>query len=319
MKRVCRIGVLIGIALVVILLVVLRPVIGTGPSGTGRSPDGGGVASLATTDGRGEDSGIATGALAAENLLPVGEFDFGVPGSDAIADMAPLFVPPLPRSPDWIEEGKKHVPTEGAGEVRIEMKLIELRYGPGEEDPPSEPYQRLMNEDERQAYLREMATRRGAGLMTAPSVTIREGRTGHFEVGRPLRHPVDARDGSELVETNLGVSSRYRAWRLADGNTLQIDVFAAINTLKGFQLGQSGMLQPVIGTRHLDTSVEMSDGQTAVFGGFLMTDQQEIEESIPILGDLPVIGGVFRHHSTHDFVVELIIMVTPSLVPEQEP
>ena len=154
--------------------------------------------------------------------------------------------------------------------------------------------------------------------MTAPSVSVREGRTRHFEVGRPLRHPVDARDHPELTETNLGVSSHYRAARLADGKTLEIDVFAAINTLEGFQRDESGLLRPVVETRRVATSIEVADGQTAVFGGFLMTDQQEIEDKVPILGDLPLIGEAFRHRKPRDFVSELIIIVTPRVLPEQE-
>lgn len=71
---------------------------------------------------------------------------------------------------------------------------------------------------------------------------------------------------------------------------------------------------PVIGTREASTTVIVNDGETVVIGG-LITDQDiKSGEQVPLLGDLPIIGSLFKHTSDSKARTELLVFLTPQLL-----
>ncbi len=63
--------------------------------------------------------------------------------------------------------------------------------------------------------------------------------------------------------------------------------------------------------------LRVSDGDTIILGGLLRTDVEEIKTNVPLLGDLPFFGAAFRHKNKSEEQRELIIFITPHIVPEQ--
>lgn len=242
----------------------------------------------------------------------------GCQSTRSIAEKSPSTFPPLSPPPDWIAEGGKQIPAEGAREIRIEMKFIELSYEASAEDIPLKRYEKRLTEGEAQDYLKTLSQRRSVDLMSAPSVVTSEGRTAHLVVGSPFRYLENAQNTSKLTEAMLGVSSYVRASLSADGQTLTINVFAETKELKSYRQLENGLKQPLIETRRLDASAILADGENAVFGGLITIDQQDIENKIPFLGDIPIIGQAFRQRSTLPITRELIVMVRPKLVPKSD-
>src|SRR6185312_3606092 len=76
----------------------------------------------------------------------------------------------------------------------------------------------------------------------------------------------------------------------------------------------AGVFAPVIDVRSADTVVITPDGQTVVIGGLMRNDSGEVITKIPYLGDIPLLGTLFRHKTTQSQKVELIIFVTPHVV-----
>ena len=71
---------------------------------------------------------------------------------------------------------------------------------------------------------------------------------------------------------------------------------------------------PVVDTRKVDTIALVKDGQTVVLGGMRKKDVSKEKNKIPLLGDLPLIGGLFRFEGEDTAVTELIVFITPRIV-----
>jgi type II secretory pathway component GspD/PulD (secretin) len=75
---------------------------------------------------------------------------------------------------------------------------------------------------------------------------------------------------------------------------------------------QTGL--PVLSTRSADTSVRVRDGETIAIGGLTLNQDQTLNRKFPILGDLPLVGGLFRSKKTDTVRTELVIFLTPKII-----
>ena len=74
--------------------------------------------------------------------------------------------------------------------------------------------------------------------------------------------------------------------------------------------------QPVFSTREVSTQVSVYDGQTVVLGGLMREDVQKVQDKVPILGDIPLAGRLFRTSSEQHLKRNLIMFVTASLIDQ---
>ena len=72
--------------------------------------------------------------------------------------------------------------------------------------------------------------------------------------------------------------------------------------------------QPIFSSRKVTTSVSVWDGQTVVLGGLMREDVQKTEDRTPILGDIPLVGRLFRTNVDQHIKRNLVIFVTARLV-----
>lgn len=72
--------------------------------------------------------------------------------------------------------------------------------------------------------------------------------------------------------------------------------------------------QPVLSTRKLTTTVRLRDGQTLVLAGLLQDDLREIISKVPMLGDIPILGALFRSSSYQENKTDLLVAVTPHII-----
>ena len=71
---------------------------------------------------------------------------------------------------------------------------------------------------------------------------------------------------------------------------------------------------PRIRTRQVTTSCVVWDGQTVVLGGLISEDIQKVKDKVPVLGDLPLFGRMFRSESSSTSKKNLLIFVTPTII-----
>ncbi len=74
---------------------------------------------------------------------------------------------------------------------------------------------------------------------------------------------------------------------------------------------------PVVDTRKVDTIALVKDGQTVVLGGLRKKDTTQNNYKVPLLGDLPLLGGLFRSETEETIMSELVIFITPRVVGQQ--
>jgi len=81
-------------------------------------------------------------------------------------------------------------------------------------------------------------------------------------------------------------------------------------------VASGGVNVPSIDTREIATQVLVNDGQTVVLGGILSTTQREVDNKVPYLGDIPILGHLFKSTAHTDDKDELMIFITPKILRE---
>ena len=112
----------------------------------------------------------------------------------------------------------------------------------------------------------------------------------------------------------VGVTLQVSA-TISDGNNIFLNVDAEQNV----RTGQSPTGVPAVDTRRANTSLLLKDGQIVVFGGLRRQEKTEQVVQIPILGDIPLLGFLFKHTNTKVNNTELIVFLSPHIYKEGEP
>ena len=98
------------------------------------------------------------------------------------------------------------------------------------------------------------------------------------------------------------------------GSPIQSVSTNALGIASSFTLTENVINQPIFSARKVTTSVSVWDGQTVVLGGLMREDVQRTEDRVPILGDIPVVGRLFRSNIDQHLKRNLVIFVTARLV-----
>lgn len=99
----------------------------------------------------------------------------------------------------------------------------------------------------------------------------------------------------------------------ADGY-ITVRIRPEVSSVTGFRGDQSDL--PVVSTRQAETTVRLKDGSSVVIGGLLSEDKTVTRTKVPLLGDIPWLGALFRHENIITAKRDLIIEVTPRLLPD---
>jgi pilus assembly protein CpaC len=157
-----------------------------------------------------------------------------------------------------------------------------------------------------------------AQMLAEPTLLVKSGETANFLAGGEVPIPVPqggAAAGAIAIQyKKFGVQLNLQATVLAD-NRIVIKVnpevseldFTNALTLQGFNI-------PAIRTRSTNTTIELGDGQSFVLAGLMYTTASDIEDKVPGLGDLPIVGTFFKSRQNARERQELIIVATPHLV-----
>jgi type II secretory pathway component GspD/PulD (secretin) len=79
-----------------------------------------------------------------------------------------------------------------------------------------------------------------------------------------------------------------------------------------------GVSSPIFSTREVDTNVTVRDGETVIIGGLITSRQSEAENKVPLLGDLPLVGPLFRASSVNEQKTELLVVLTVDILRTDE-
>ncbi len=135
---------------------------------------------------------------------------------------------------------------------------------------------------------------------------------------------------TDFKRRNVGVRLVVKPQVASDNQTVDLSLFPEVTQFDGFinygsvinianPDGTSSLLstnelnQPVFDTRRINTKVLIHDGSTVVLGGLMREDLQTVNDKVPILGDLPLIGRLFQSKAVESTKRNLIIFVTANI------
>ena len=153
-----------------------------------------------------------------------------------------------------------------------------------------------------------------AHTLAEPNLTALSGETASFLAGGEIPIPVPQYQGTTTIEyKQYGVSLAFTPTVLADGR-ISMRVRPEVSTLTDSTVNINGYTIPGFNTRRAETTVELGSGQSFMIGGLLNNTNTGSLDKAPFLGDLPIIGALFRSQSFKRQETELVIVVTPYLV-----
>jgi pilus assembly protein CpaC len=151
--------------------------------------------------------------------------------------------------------------------------------------------------------------------LAEPNLTARSGETASFLAGGEFPILVPQGDGTLSISfKKFGVSLSFTPTVLEDGR-INLHVRPEVSQLSATgAIELDGFTIPALTTRRTETTVDLASGQSLAIAGLLQSDVSEDVNKFPGLGNLPVLGALFRSDSFRRLESELVIVVTPYLV-----
>ncbi|RWN45706.1 MAG: type II and III secretion system protein family protein [Mesorhizobium sp.] len=151
--------------------------------------------------------------------------------------------------------------------------------------------------------------------LAEPNLTTLSGEPASFNAGGEVPIRSLNKDGEIQIEyKQFGVNLRFTPVVLAD-DKIHMKLAPEVSDLTGFTTAGD----PIFTNRKLDTVVELRDGQSFAVGGLLSSKTTKQQEQVPWLGQVPVIGTLFRNSSSQKEETELVVIVTPHIVRPVKP
>jgi len=167
------------------------------------------------------------------------------------------------------------------------------------------------------AVIRALRERGDFRSLAEPNLLALEGQEASFLAGGEFPFPVP-QPGSvntvTVVFKEYGIRLRFLPTVTAEGH-IRLTVAPEVSSLdfaNGLDL--SGFQIPSLLTRRAETQVELQPGQTLAIAGLMDNMIQNNERRIPLLGDVPILGALFRSRDVQQNRSELLVLVTPTLV-----
>ena len=106
--------------------------------------------------------------------------------------------------------------------------------------------------------------------------------------------------------------------RIMSNGFVTMDVSQTANELQGYQNLGNSTEAPIVNQREAETTVAVQDGKTIVLGGIIQNQLSDTVNKIPLLGDIPVLGGLFRSDTKMATKTELLVFLTPHVIKNSE-
>jgi pilus assembly protein CpaC len=154
-----------------------------------------------------------------------------------------------------------------------------------------------------------------ARVLAKPELIVQAGETAEFLVGGEVPIPVSQNENTITVEyKEFGVRLRFSPI-ITESGEIQMTVAPEVSNIDESAGSQNGsIIIPGFRSRKANTTITLAAGQSFVIGGLIQDNLRTSINKIPLLGDIPVIGTLFRSTSYEKNQSELAILVTPTFV-----
>ena len=153
-------------------------------------------------------------------------------------------------------------------------------------------------------------------IISSPRLITANQREATIEQGVEIPYQESSSSGATTTQFKKAVLSLKVTPQITPDNRVILDLTVSKDSVGQLVASATGGFVPSIDTREIVTQVLVNDGQTVVLGGILETERREAETKVPWLGDIPVLGHLFKTTSKTDNKDELLIFVTPRILRE---
>lgn len=164
-----------------------------------------------------------------------------------------------------------------------------------------------------------------------PQLRILEGEDGKITIGDRVPIPATTFNTSQTIGgnvvpitsftyQNVGIIVDIKP-RVHHNKEVTLELKLEISSLAGSVEGTGGVSQPIIGTRSIETTIRLKDGETNLLAGLIKQDERSSLSGVPGLSDLPFLRRLFGANETNKTTTDIVMAVTPHIlrVPNIEP
>ena len=167
--------------------------------------------------------------------------------------------------------------------------------------------------------------RDAVNVLSTPQILTSDNKEAEIVVGENV--PFISKRERDITTTNTVLSSIERrdvgitlkiTPQITEGDYVKMDIYQEISSLK--QASETILINigPTTTKRSTKTSVAVKDGQTVVIGGLMQERDEENITKIPLLGDIPLLGMIFRNERIDKRKTNLLVFLTPHIVKESD-
>lgn len=149
-------------------------------------------------------------------------------------------------------------------------------------------------------------------VLAEPDVTVPPGESANFEVGEKLGQEI----GGRFDFDKIGVIMYVKPYQPnAETGVIELEITPEIIS----DTGQSSGGDKLLSQRKISTVVEIPSGGTMRIGGLVYTEENENEKKVPVLGDLPLLGFLFKDRLKTRFRNEIVVLISPRILERIPP
>jgi len=149
-------------------------------------------------------------------------------------------------------------------------------------------------------------------IIASPRITTANQKEAYIEQGVEIPYQQAASSGATAVQFKKAVLSLTVTPHITPDNRIILDLVVTQDTVSSVTNGQA----PAIDTQRIGTQVLVNNGETIVLGGIYQQSIISTVSKVPVLGDIPYFGWLFRNSNNFNEKKELLIFVTPRIVTE---
>ncbi len=167
------------------------------------------------------------------------------------------------------------------------------------------------------AILEVLQTQLHSDIVSQPRIAVRNGGVAQISTTSDIPYPNARISGNTIITTSVlfkkvGVTMSIRP-TISGTDTIMLQINVKVDAITGYE-DTDPIRTPVVSTRSAQTDVYVRDGQSVAVGGLLTQSQTETERKVPVLGDIPLLGLLFRSTYKEARKSEVIFFITPRIM-----
>lgn len=194
--------------------------------------------------------------------------------------------------------------------IEIEAQVIEV----AESDLSNFGFDFNQNKADILDTFKYLVSNGSAKLLAKPRISALENEVAVIQIGDRIPYAVPAGKTSEQWTVQyLDTGVKLRIVSECEGDNIIVDVQPEVSHVSQWSSNLAGAF-PIISTRESRTKVRVKNSEPIIIGGLLNEQKRSSTISLPILGDIPLVGGLFKHTIHDNLQTDIVFIVVPKII-----